>query len=110
LKTLMSVRSRRTSVASWYRSLRRAEGVDATFMLFQRHGWDIHALSAEPGQASGTFHESRKHTKEQQHQDQGRALGVRSRIEPAYPIPFMIADRNGRYTAGTVHDHENRLR
>ena len=24
-------------------------GVDATAMLFQRRGWDIHALSAEPG-------------------------------------------------------------
>jgi hypothetical protein len=31
----------------------KAYGVDAAFMLLERHGWDIHALSTEPGRAAG---------------------------------------------------------
>jgi hypothetical protein len=31
----------------------RSKGVDAAFMQFQRHGWDIHALCVKPDGAAG---------------------------------------------------------
>jgi hypothetical protein len=47
--------------------------VDDAFMLFQQHGWDIHALSTKPVQAGpgNTHHGNIPRT--QEHQGQGRA-------------------------------------
>jgi hypothetical protein len=39
----------------------RSYGVDAPAMLLQQHGWDIHAVSAEPDRAANRNHQSREH-------------------------------------------------
>ena len=37
----------------------RSYGMDAAFMLFQRHGWGIHVVSPEPERAAERNHQSR---------------------------------------------------
>ena len=39
----------------------RSYGVDATFTLFQRRGWDIHAVSAEPDRRPAEDHRSQEY-------------------------------------------------
>jgi hypothetical protein len=53
---------------------RRTDHCDATFMLFQRHGWDIHVVSAEPGRVADRDHGSRQHVGTQGHQGYGSGL------------------------------------